>query len=104
MSAQGERQHAGVAPVRGFRFDEAEADGAGLEWQKSGLDEPQIILAATDAHRAACGTLGEFIDACCIIDATANMSGGRLYTAARRRWSEAWALVSGVQTQKQEAV
>ncbi len=31
MSAQGERQLAGVAHVRAYRFDEAEADGAGID-------------------------------------------------------------------------
>jgi putative DNA primase/helicase len=50
-----------------------------LEWQAKGLNEPGIVLTATDNYRAESDTLGDFIEECCIVGPDQKVSGGRLY-------------------------
>ena len=50
-----------------------------LEWQLVGLDPPPAVLAATTAYRTEMDRLGEFLEACCILDEHAQVPKGVLY-------------------------
>jgi putative DNA primase/helicase len=52
-----------------------------LEWQAKGLQEPQIVLGATEGYRADQDILADFFDECCLIEPHATVSAGRLYQA-----------------------
>jgi putative DNA primase/helicase len=46
-----------------------------LEWQRTGLAEPRVVLAATEKYRGEMDTVGSFIEDCCeMLDGVAGMS------------------------------
>jgi len=59
-----------------------------LEWQKSGLQEPALVLGATSSYREDQDVLADFFDECCLLDREASVSAGRLY-AAYQEWCKA---------------
>lgn len=59
-----------------------------IEWQKKGLDPPQIVIEATAEYRRDEDTLGDFIDECCFLDPESHINASELYTAFREWWKD----------------
>ena len=59
-----------------------------LEWQEESIGEPNEVRVATNEYREEMDTLGEFLDACCVVHADAEVKSGDLYKSYRE-WSEA---------------
>ena len=51
------------------------------DWQQQGLDPPEQIKIATKSYRCDNDTVGQFIEACCIEDATGKIAASELYDA-----------------------
>lgn len=49
-----------------------------LDWQKNGLNEPDIVIDATSAYRHESDILGDFIEDCCILEPLANIAKSEL--------------------------
>jgi len=58
-----------------------------LEYQRTGLNPPETVKAATREYRKDEDIIGHFIDECCILEQAARTSGGDLYKAYRT-WCE----------------
>jgi P4 family phage/plasmid primase-like protien len=52
-----------------------------LEWQRSGLQPPEEVQAATNAYREESDILGGFIRECCVLKANAIVPASEFYTA-----------------------
>ena len=61
-----------------------------LEWQRIGLNPPDIVRAATESYKNDEDTLGHFIEDRCILGEACHVRAGELYTA----W-KAWAEING---------
>ena len=58
-----------------------------LEWREEGLGEPDEVREATAEYRVEMDVLGEFLDACCIVQANAESKSAELYKVYKE-WSE----------------
>ena len=58
-----------------------------LLWQQEGLDPPPEVVGASESYRQEMDTLGEFLEACCVINAVATVTAKDLY-AAYMQWLE----------------
>ncbi len=67
-----------------------------LEYQKSGLQEPEEVLLATSEYRGQEDTLGTFIDDCCMVNSRYQIKAGSLYSAYRN-----WADTAGEKAETQ---
>jgi len=76
-------------------LDELKAEGPGILawtvrgcmlWQEQGLGMPPAIAEATAAYREESDHLGEFIEDCCVVEASATVTSGMLW----KRYQE-WA-------------
>ncbi len=54
-----------------------------IEWQRIGLQPPNIVLEATQQYRNAEDIIGQFIDACCLIGPGHKVRGGQLQDALK---------------------
>lgn len=59
-----------------------------LEWQHTGLAEPDAVIDATTRYKAEEDHVGRFLTECCVLDPTAYVTAGDL-RAAYERWCEA---------------
>ena len=57
------------------------------EWQRVGLQEPKMVVAATENYRTEMDVLGDFLEDCCVQHANASVLATPLYTAYRI-WAE----------------
>lgn len=57
-----------------------------LEWQASGLREPEAVRAATREYREEENDVGQFVAECCELDDAAATAASELY-AAYKRWA-----------------
>lgn len=68
-----------------------ELDGCGcLDWQRSGLMPPSVVIQATDNYRADSDELGDFLAAKCGMDPSAQAPASAFYVAYK-----AWCETSG---------
>jgi putative DNA primase/helicase len=58
-----------------------------LEWQKDGLQEPDVVRGATQAYRDEMDTFQEFLEDCCVIDPGETTAINSLYLSYRS-WAE----------------
>jgi putative DNA primase/helicase len=58
-----------------------------LEWQRTGLQPPGVVRAATDEYLEAEDALALWQDECCQVDPAAWESGGSLYSSWKR-WAD----------------
>ncbi len=68
-----------------------------LDWQRSGLAEPEIVRAATDGYRDSEDLIGRFLDDRCLTGASFRAKSSSLYSDYKR-WAESCGEI--VQTQK----
>lgn len=54
-----------------------------LRWGRSGLSEPEAVVAATSRYRSEMDLLGGFLEECCVVDDHAKASAASLYKAYR---------------------
>lgn len=54
------------------------------QWQKQGLNPPDIVLAATDEYKKDQDLFGEFIEECCVVGDEINCTGKQLYETYER--------------------
>jgi putative DNA primase/helicase len=52
-----------------------------LEWQRQGLNPPQVVRLATEDYREGEDTIGQFITERCLVKPEAQVKAGELYTA-----------------------
>src|SRR5581483_11262109 len=57
------------------------AVGGCLDWQRTGLCEPEEVKAATDAYRAEQDTVGGFVAECCFVHAQVKVKASALFEA-----------------------
>jgi len=57
------------------------------EWQRVGLQEPEMVVEATENYRTEMDVLGDFLETCCVLRANASVLATPLYTAYRI-WAE----------------
>lgn len=55
-----------------------------LEWQRSGLQPPSAVRAATEQYRAESNDVARFVDECCVIADFASVKVGTLFDAYRK--------------------
>jgi len=67
-----------------------------LEWQRSGLQPPDEVLAATSAYRSDMDVFGRFIDECCTVRPEIETPASELYERYK-----VWTLEHGEFTQTQ---
>ncbi len=72
--------------------------GGYRDWHRNGLDEPEVVVNATDAYRAGSDALGRFIDERCIASTMARVKARELFGA----WS-AWCHVNGEEAGTEKA-
>ena len=72
-----------------------------LDWQRSGMQEPEEIRAATDAYRAEQDTLAAFIVGCCVSIREARVQASRLFDAYQAWSGDRWTTQKSF-TQKME--
>ncbi len=60
------------------------------DWHLNGLDEPEVVVNATDAYRASSDALGRFVDERCLTSTRASVKARELFGA----W-QAWCHVNG---------
>jgi putative DNA primase/helicase len=58
-----------------------------LQWLESGLQPPDVVMAATQAYKSESDILGAFLDECCELGQGLEVSAGELY-AAYKRWAK----------------
>ncbi len=58
-----------------------------LEWQRNGLQEPDIVVGATQAYRDEMDTFREFLEDCCVLGPEQKTPLGTLYLKYQA-WSE----------------
>lgn len=58
-----------------------------LAWQREGLEQPRAVRQATAAYRKEQDSFALFLEACCVMDDTAEELAGRLYREYRQ-WTE----------------
>ena len=58
-----------------------------LDWQENGLGTPQEVTAATEAFRNEMDIVGDFLDECCIVKATAKAKASEIY-AKYKGWCD----------------
>lgn len=58
-----------------------------LAWQREGLGEPAAVAAATEEYRHEMDHLGRFIEDCCVVGPTEEVTARELY-ARFRMWAE----------------
>ncbi len=51
------------------------------EWHHHGLDEPEVVVNATDAYRASSDALGRFLDERCILSRAATVKARKAFGA-----------------------
>ncbi|MCC7086329.1 MAG: hypothetical protein IT427_15105 [Pirellulales bacterium] len=64
------------------------AVGGCLEWQRHGLQAPDVVVEATDNYRAESDVLGEFLEERCVIGDQFTAAAGDMYHAYTQ-WCEA---------------
>ena len=52
-----------------------------LEWQRTGMQEPDVVQAAVAEYRSEQDVLGQFIDACCVVEPAATVTPADLRRA-----------------------
>ena len=52
-----------------------------VEWYRDGLEQPDVVMAATGDYRLASDALGEFIEEVCIVGDSASVAAGELFRA-----------------------
>jgi putative DNA primase/helicase len=57
------------------------------EWQAGGLGEPEEVRDATAEYRSEMDVVGQFLDECCMVDATTRARAAAIY-AAYRKWAD----------------
>ena len=57
-----------------------------LDWQKTGLNPPDKVLAATQAYRTEMDVVGNFIEDCCVASEAKTVTARTLYEAYEE-WS-----------------
>ncbi|HEY9503522.1 MAG TPA: phage/plasmid primase, P4 family, partial [Pyrinomonadaceae bacterium] len=62
------------------------------EWRMQGLNPPKDVMLATKSYTTENDSVGQFIDACCIIEPTAKETTGKLHQAY-----EDWCRESGIE-------
>ena len=62
------------------------------EWKRQGLNPPDQIKIATKSYRCDNDTVGQFIEACCVKDATERTTARELYDAYKT-----WCFSSGLE-------
>lgn len=67
-----------------------------LDWQRTGLQPPAKVQAATDAYREEMDVFGPFIRECCVIHRRAEVPANDLWNAYK-----AWCANSGIHEQNQ---
>jgi putative DNA primase/helicase len=67
-----------------------------LDWQRSGLQPPAKVQAATQAYRDEMDVFGPFITECCVIHKNAEVWSAELWAAYKN-----WCAVAGVKEQTQ---
>ena len=58
-----------------------------LAWREEGLNAPDVVRHATEEYRSEMDILGDWIDACCILDPRATTPLAELYRSYRE-WCE----------------
>ncbi len=64
--------------------------GGYRDWHHNGLDEPEVVVNATDAYRASSDALGRFLEERCILSRAARVKARELFSV----W-QAWCHVNG---------
>jgi putative DNA primase/helicase len=59
-----------------------------LEWQRDGLNPPELVLKATDEYRRESDSLTPFYESCCVIDPRARVQASTLFARYQRWCSE----------------
>lgn len=60
-----------------------------LDWQREGLNAPDVVRAATDSYRSESAPLARFLDARCVVQEGARATFGDLFGAYQRWCGEA---------------
>jgi putative DNA primase/helicase len=55
-----------------------------IDWQKTGLQEPEEVKQATDSYRAEQDTIGKFIDECCFVNPEVRYRNGDMFDAYQK--------------------
>ncbi len=58
-----------------------------LEWQKHGLNPPEIIKVTTEEYKKEEDVVELFINECCVMKKDASVTGGQLFTRYKE-WCE----------------